>query len=343
VHPHLWQALVAAGLFIGSLVALLFARRSALRALTRWSAATVSSVDNDLLAAARTPSLALVVALALAVTVHASDVAPALRAVMETPLSVVLVVSFTAMVANASGEMLQHAIERVDPSGRVPGIGRVVVKLLVWLLGALVTLNLLEVEIAPLLTALGVGGLAVALAMQETLGNLFAGLHILLERPFRVGDFVRLEDGQTGHVHDISWRTTRIKTMDDDFIVVPNSKLAGSQLLNHHLLHRRSRLQVDVTLPYGADVDTATRTLHAALGDAREPAGILDTPAPDVLLLRLGTYALEFRLRFFITDFADQPGALDKVNRAVLRRLAESAIPVAVPVQRVVLDREEHP
>ena len=338
MHPDLWTALIAAAIFLASLVALLFARRSALRTLTRWASLTASGVDDDLLQAARTPSLAWVVALALEVTIHLAEVPGALRAIVDVPLQVVLVLSFTAMVANASGEILQHAIERVDPSGKVPGIGRVVVKIVVWMLGALVALRILEVEIAPLLTALGVGGLAVALAMQETLGNLFSGIHILLERPFRVGDFVRLEDGQTGHVHDISWRTTRIKTMDDDFIVVPNSKLAGSQLLNHHLLHRRSRLQVDLTLPLDTDVEAATTALRAALEDARAPAGILETPTADVLLIRLGPYALEFRMRFFIHDFADQPGALDVVNRAVLRRLTGAGLTLAVPVQRVVLD-----
>ncbi len=331
-------ALQAAGTFGVAVLVLLFVRRALLRALERASAATATNLDDVLLHAVRWPSLAWVVTVAASVTLRVAPVDVALREVVADALVVLLVLSATAVVANASGEVLERAIRGVNPEGRVPAIGRVVTRVLAWILGGMIALRVLGIEIAPLLTALGVGGLAVALAMQETLGNLFAGIHILVEQPFRVGDFIRLEDGQSGYVHDISWRTTRVRTLDDDFIIVPNSKLAGSQLVNHYLLRRRTRLQVDVPFELDADAERVTVALRAALEDARAAGEVLAEPAADVLLQRVGPYALEFRLRFFVHDVVDQPRVLDVVNRAVVTRARGAGLTFALPAQRLWVD-----
>ena len=94
-------------------------------------------------------------------------------------------------------------------------------------------LNAVGVSITPIITALGVGGLAMALALQDTLSNLFAGIHILAEHTIRIGDFIRLETGQEGYVEDISWRTTRIRMLPNNMVIVPNSKLAQSVVVNY--------------------------------------------------------------------------------------------------------------
>ena len=97
------------------------------------------------------------------------------------------------------------------------------------------------VTITPMLTALGIGGLAAALALQDTLSNLLGGFHILIDRPVRVGDTVRLENGQEGEVEDIGWRSTRIRSGSDELIVVPNAKLAQSILTNRTAFGQSSR------------------------------------------------------------------------------------------------------
>ena len=99
-------------------------------------------------------------------------------------------------------------------------------------IGGLVLLGHLGITITPILTALGIGGLAVALALQDTLSNLFAGFHLLADRPVSVGDVVRLENGMEGVVEDIGWRSTRIRQPGEDLIIVPNAKLAQGILTN---------------------------------------------------------------------------------------------------------------
>ena len=106
---------------------------------------------------------------------------------------------------------------------------------LVVALGALVVLNGLGVSITPMLTAMGVGGLAVALALQEPLANLFAGIVIALARQVRVGDYVKLDNGVEGYVTDFSWWSTRIRMLSNNMVLVPNAKLAQSVVTNFHL------------------------------------------------------------------------------------------------------------
>ena len=174
-------------------------------------------------------------ALALAVALGASPLAPEMRQIFTTAILALVILSMTLVGASVAGGAMTLALRRQGADGKVPGLGQAVVKGVVVLIGGMVGLNVMGVEIAPLLTALGVGGLAVALALQDTLTNFFAGLHILLERPYHIGNFIRLDDGQEGLVLDIGWRTTRIRTLADDVIVVPNSRMAGSKIGRAHV------------------------------------------------------------------------------------------------------------
>ena len=101
------------------------------------------------------------------------------------------------------------------------------------MIGLLVTLDSLNISITPLLTTLGIGGLAVALAFKDTLANFFAGLYVLADRPIRVGDLVKIEGGPEGYVESIGWRSTRIRTLANNIAILPNSKVSESMITNY--------------------------------------------------------------------------------------------------------------
>src|SRR5262249_59733874 len=123
--------------------------------------------------------------------------------------------------------LVRGASERRALALAITGLGQAVVRGVVFVIGLLVLLTALGIAITPILTALGVGGLAIALALQDTLGNLFAGLHLLADRPIRVGDYVRLSvENVEGHVLDVGWRSTRIRMLQNNVVVVPNKRVA---------------------------------------------------------------------------------------------------------------------
>src|SRR5256886_8765791 len=117
----------------------------------------------------------------------------------------------------------------------VRGLAQTIARVAIYVIGVLVPLSVLGVPVTPILPALGVGGLAVALALQDSLTNLFAGLHLLADKPIRVGDYVKIADAVEGYVVDIGWRSTRVRMLQNTVVVVPNKKVAESVITNYDL------------------------------------------------------------------------------------------------------------
>lgn len=137
----------------------------------------------------------------------------------------------------------------------------------IWVIGLLLALQSIGIAITPVLTALGVGGLAVALALQPTLANLFSGLQIIASRQIRPGDFIQLETGGEGYVTDITWRTTTIRDAAEHLIVVPNAKLAQASFTSFAMPAQQASVVIPVLIGYDSDLEAVER---AALEVARE-------------------------------------------------------------------------
>lgn len=174
-------------------------------------------------------------------------------------------------------------------------------------IGVLISLQALGISITPILTALGVGGLAVALALQDTLSNLFSGLQLIAARQFMPGDYVRLDSGEEGVVTDISWRTTTIRLLANNLIIIPNAKLAGAIITNFQQPSPQMSFSVEVFISYKNDlvkVETVTREVAKAV--FREvPGGVLGVE-PVVRLNAFLETGIKIMVSFRINEFTDQ-------------------------------------
>lgn len=137
-------------------------------------------------------------------------------------------------------------------------------------IGVLLVLANLGVSITPILTALGIGSLAVALALQDTLTNLFAGIYIVINRQIRVGDYVRLETGQEGYITDIGWRSTCIQELANNIVLVPNAKLSQSIVTNFHRPEREMAVLVEVGVSHDNDLERVEKLVAAAAKQVQE-------------------------------------------------------------------------
>jgi len=245
-------------------------------------------------------------------------------------LEVAVILSVTITVANTLSILIQRASERRALGVLITGLGQSVTRGTVYIVGALMLLTALGVQITPLLTALGVGGLAVALALQDTLSNLFAGAHLLADKPIRVGDYVKVADTVEGHVVDIGWRSTRVRMLQNVVVTIPNKKVAESIITNYDLPEPRLALLVRVGVDYGSDpdriealvVDEATR----AVG---EVPGLLGEPAPFVRLIPgFGDFSLDFTLVCQVKSFTDQFLVQHELRKRILRRFRAEGIQV---------------
>jgi small-conductance mechanosensitive channel len=196
---------------------------------------------------------------------------------------------------------------RQTPTMPVTGLTQNVAKIIVLVLGALVILNGLGVSITPYLAALGVGGLAVALALQDPLYNLFAGILISLAGQIRLGDYIKAEGGIEGVVSDVSWRATQVRMLSNNVILVPNAKLAQAVVVNYDLPEPEQAVVVEVGADFASDLATVERvTIDVAREVMRQVEGGVPTFEP---LVRYHTFA-DPRLNFSVImrgrTFVDQ-------------------------------------
>lgn len=343
--PALDQIAVAVGVFLGVLVVALFARSLAFRALHRWASRTPTQRDDALVAGLRGPSVVWCLLLSLYIAVETAELPARYSAVALTLIYSLIVLSVTATLANLGEAAVRYGLRSTKVTVLATGLTMTFFKGGIWTIGGLVLLGGLGISITPFLTALGVGGLAVALALQETLSNLFAGLHLLIEEPIRVGDFVRLESGQEGYVADIGWRSTRIRMLPNNMVVIPNSKLAQSILTNYFMPERRMALLVPVSVSYAADPDHVERVLLEEVAKAAaEVPGLLLDPAPAVRFIPgFGESSLDFTLICQVQDFESQYLVQHELRKRIVKRFRTEGIEIPFPQRDVHLHREPGP
>jgi small-conductance mechanosensitive channel len=217
------------------------------------------------------------------------------------------IASATFVVARiAVGYVQAHALK---VRGLVPSttIFSNITRLFIYALGALVLLQSLGIPITPVLGALGVGGIAVALALQDTLSNLFSGLHLIASRQVRPGDFIQLDTGEEGFVTDVTWRNTTIRELTDNMIIVPNSKLAASRVRNYCQPNAELAVLVDLGVDYSCPLETVELiTLQVAREVLEQVPGSVASFEPLVRYRKFGDSSVDFTVTLRAKQFTDQ-------------------------------------
>ncbi|RUS97484.1 mechanosensitive ion channel protein [Dulcicalothrix desertica PCC 7102] len=225
--------------------------------------------------------------------------------VIETILIIIALLSITIFLARLSSSFvtLFGQKSQVVSASLISNL----VKFIVYILGLLIILQTVGVEITPILTTLGVGGLALALAVQDTLSNLFAGLYLIISQQLRTEDYVKLETGQEGHVIDINWRSTTIKDIYNNIIVIPNSKLSSVIFTNYHLPVKELVLSIDIGVSYTNNLEHVERvTLAVATEVMQEIAPELTINEPFIRYHTLGDYSINLTVFMRLNEFLDR-------------------------------------
>lgn len=188
------------------------------------------------------------------------------------------------------------------------------------------------------LTTSAVSAVVLGFALQDTLGNAFAGLAIQVEKPFHVGHWIRIGEHE-GRVEEITWRATKLRTKATNFVIVPNGMIAKEAIVNYSEPVIPTRLEVEVGASYDATPEVVKAALFEALGNA---SLVLPDPSPSVLLLEFGASAITYRVRFWIADFARDQEACDQVRTDIYYGFKRHGIEIPYPIQ-VQYDREAAP
>jgi small-conductance mechanosensitive channel len=335
--PRIW--IEPAIVFAATALAALVARQLLLRSVRLWTRRTNSRPGLIVGDALRAPTTIWSVILAVHFAIQSSAAPEQAAKIAPKLLAALWIVSFTLMCARLARDLVRYYGEKVTSALPVTSLTQNVAQISVMILGLLPLLKLFGVEITPMLTALGVGGLAVALALQDTLSNLFAGVHVAVAGNVRLGDYIKLNTGEEGYVSDIGWRSATLRSQSNNLIVVPNAKLAQAIVTNYHLPEKWLSASLKVAVGHDADPDRVERILlGAATEGIGQIAGLRAEPAPSAAFdPGLGEYALEFTLYFCVDDFASQSPVRNALRKRILRKLREEGIEIPFPSRAVYL------
>ena len=244
------------------------------------------------------------------------------------------------LLAKASLLVLRNVEARYEAMGNIKGPIEILTKIVFIAVGGMIILDNLSISLTPIITTLGIGSLAVAIALQDTLGNFFAGLYLKADLPIEEGHYVRLESGQEGFVDRMGWRSTRIRTLQHNTVVVPNSKLAQSIITNFALPDERMALQIPVGIAYDSDPERVEEILMDEVKRAvGEVEGLVGDPNPSVRLIPgFGEFSLNFTITCQVRRFVDQFVVQDELRKRILRRLEKERI--QIPFHRAYVKPE---
>jgi small-conductance mechanosensitive channel len=328
---------------LSSAVVLLIFRSIFFQLFHRWAEKSESKLDDLTIRVIKVPSIFWCLAIGLSIAVNVSEYSGKYLKSINQSIYILIIFSITVASATLIGKIFNYYIQKSDIPIPTTGLVNGILRGTIWVVGFIIILHFLGIPITPLITALGVGGLAVALALQDTLANLFAGIHIMIEKSLRVGDFIKLETGQEGFVDDITWRTTRVRMLPNNMVIIPNHKLSQSIVTNYYLPEKRMSLLISVSVSYQADPEV----VEAVLVDETKKAvgeipGLLGDPEPFVRFIPgFGDSSLDFTLICQVQEFVDQYLAQHELRKRIFRRLKAEKIEIPYPHRTVILREEK--
>ena len=256
-------------------------------------------------------------------------------------LFTVIVLSITRVIARTVSGFVDMQIAKSSDLPRTTLLNAIV-NVIIYAMGVLVVLQYYGISIAPILTALGVGGMAVALALQETLANIFSGLHLILSKQLRLGDYIKLSSNEEGRVTDITWRFTTITPVGDgNMVVIPNQKIASAIITNYSLPRKDIIIKIPIGVAYGSDLEQVERvTLEVATQVMEEVDRELDIP-PTVRFHTFGESSIDFNVIMHSSNFDHQFLLKHEFIKALTKRYREEGIEIPFPIRTIVQSKSE--
>jgi MscS family membrane protein len=342
LHPATWSqatanerillalAVMAATVVVATIAGVLSSRWARARAARVNGGAGTSA--EKMVTRVRRGAVSLLALIGAYLAVGVAPLPPHVDVVAGGVLWVAAALVAARMLINLVALLLVTSVARVSGNERerlqreyVP-LGEKATTLAVSLILVIVVFKHFGQDVTSLVAALGVGSLAIGLAAQQTLGNMIAGFTILVDRPFRPGDRIKLATGEAGEVLEIGVRATRIRLPDRNLLIVPNTELANSRVVNFAAPHKISHGEIKLVLAHTADLDAASKALAALAADDKR---VLADPPPVVRAAAVTPAGVELVLAVAVEVRGDAAAVEESLRRRALKRFAEEKLPLA--------------
>lgn len=252
--------------------------------------------------------------------------------ILKSLLIVIWALAINRVLLRITEDWIRHWREVGRQGSEIIGLGGNVTRLLIFAGAVFLLLSIWKINITPLLASAGIAGVAVALAAKETLSNFFGGVTVLLDQPYRVGDYIILDSGERGEVVEIGLRSTRILTRDDVQISIPNSIITNTKVINESAPEPRFRVRIKVGVAYGSDVDQVEEIL---LNVARNNPLVAAQPEPRVRFRDFGDSSLDFELLCWAHRPHDKGILVHELNREIYKAFDQADVVIPFPQRDV--------
>ena len=331
-----------------SIVAGLIVRRLLFRAVKTWADRTDGHAGVLIMDTLRGPIVLWAIILGLHLATQNSEIPRRYLRYVPSTLGALWILSLTIATSRLAGNWVRFYGSRVTGAQAVTSLTQKLVQILVVLLGLIwflkVVFNISLSSLSPLLTTVGVGGIAVALGLQDTLSNLFAGFYVSVSGLIRVGDYIKLNTGEEGYITDINWRCTMMRGLSNNLVIVPNSKLGQAIYTNYCLPDTRITMSVSFSVGYESDIDHVEKVLlEESLAATKILPGLVRDPPPYIRFdPGPADWALVFQVNFSVAQFSDQYRVRSELRKRLFQRLQREGIDMPFPT-RTVLVESKHP
>ncbi len=336
---EIWQFLWPITILLGFVVAG-YALRIVLNVyVTRLTRKTKTKIDDIIIDAVKTPIVVIFLIVGINFALAQAPFVPAQLLQYLPPISSVILILIGTIVAARiiSGILKYYGSVRPSLKTLMPIFSKLI-NVIVYFVAFILILNALGINVTALVAGLGIGGIAIAFALQETLSQLFAGMYIMTDRPVRVGDYIELESGQKGYVVNIGWRSTRIRELPNNIIVIPNSRLGGSTITNFYLPEQEMAALVQVGVSYNSDLEKVERvTVDVGKKILKKITGGVPEFDPFIRYHTFSDFSINFSVILRVKEFVDKYLVTHEFVKALHKRYKKEGIEIPFPIRTVYM------
>lgn len=255
---------------------------------------------------------------------------------------IIWTIVIATIISKAATALIHHTGNGKDKLQRVPHVLSWIINTIIYIVAGITILGYFEVEITPLIATLGIGGLAISLALQNTLSNFFAGLHILSDKPIKIGDYIKINDEVGGFIEDIGWRTTRICTLRNTSIIIPNSKLAESIIFNNSFQNEGYAFNFPCGVSYQSDLAKVEKvTVEVAKEIQKSIEGATKEFEPELQFTEFSDSNINFVIILRVDKYQYKPTIQHAFIKALKARYDKEGITISWPIRELHIAKEK--
>jgi len=256
----------------------------------------------------------------------------AVEALLKSLMIIVWALALNHIILRIVNDWISYWRSKGRQGSEIIGLGGNILRLLLLVGAVFLLLAIWQINITPLLASAGIAGVAVALAAKETLSNFFGGVSVMLDQPYKVGDYIVLDSGERGEVVEIGMRSTRILTRDDVLVSIPNGIITNTKIVNESAPEPRFRVRIKIGVAYGSDIDQVEEVLLAL---TKENLLVAPQPEPRVRFRQFGDSSLDFELLCWANRPHDKGRLIHELNRSIYKAFIAEGISIPFPQRDV--------